>query len=97
MTKQSGKLLPVVQEGVAYALAAEMRERDIVAEMGHRLTEEQPEIARVIGSYILNRTNDPAAQQQLFEVAMLTYHMLEAQAEADHLNEGFGDQSGSRT
>ncbi len=89
MSEQSPELtpitLPVVKEGVVDAVAGEMSGRNIVAEMGRRLSDDQPELARFIGNYIVLATGDPQQQQRLFEVAMLTYRLLEAQVESDNL------------
>jgi hypothetical protein len=72
--EQSPHSLPIVQEAVLDSVVQEMRERNILSELGHRLSTEQPVFAEYLSIYINFRTSDPDQQMCMFEAAMLAYH-----------------------
>jgi len=79
-------LLPIVTEEVGYTIQAELKQsskNDYIREMLERLQEDNPCVANFISKMSLS--SDDATGTAY--TALLTYRLLESQAEADRLND----------
>ena len=82
--------LPIVGEGVQNALVGEFKASDnLIQETYQRMVDEQPVLTGQMANYIQQSGRDDTEQIRMMEVMVLTYRLLEAQAEADAMNAAF--------
>lgn len=78
--------LPIVQPGIKLSTRPEGELQDLddfMEEILQRMRVEQPELVSSMNEYIQGMADDSIDAQKMTDVMVMTYRMLEAQAEAD--------------
>ena len=78
--------LPIVQHDIKLSTTPEGQLQDFddfIEKTLQRMRDEQPDLTSSMNAFISGRATDPVDALKLTEVMVITYRMLEAQAEAD--------------
>jgi len=81
--------LPIVGEGVQDTRVGEFQTSFLINEAYWRMANEQPVLIDQMADYIQQSGRDDTEKTRMMEAMVLTYRLLEAQAEADAMNAAF--------
>jgi len=79
--------LPVVRQETRSALIGEFQDNpNLVSETYQRLLTDQPALTQQIAGYVTERAETPDEARGMLETFVLTYRLLESQADADGMS-----------
>ena len=86
----SPRSLPEVGPEIGNAIEGEFGDNpNLISDTYQRLLKEQPELTSRIAEFVEKRARTPEEAQFMAEIYVLTYRMLESQADAQGLSEMF--------
>lgn len=86
--------LPVVRQETRSALIGEFQDNpNLISDTYQRLLTEQPALTQQIAGYVTERATNPDEARNMLETFVLTYRLLESQADAEGMSGMFGPQT----
>jgi ribosomal protein S17E len=86
--------LPVVRQETRSALTGEFQDNpNLISDTYQRLMEEQPALTEQIAGYVTERAKNQTEARGMLETFVLTYRLLESQADAEGMSGMFGPQA----